>query len=506
MKLSEFDAVLSRRPFGDSRYVTEQMHSAFRRRLESISTSVPAARRLLTELQQAGPQTVYRILGDPLVRRCVQQLVAQAVVGRQQSVPAELCAQVLDATARHAQAGSATGPLQGSATDAWWLGEPSRTPWIWTGGRHNDIFGRVFEQFAERQFGAPLHAPTREDLAALQRGARLLEELLPMTSHGALSHAHQIGIHAGTGPWKGKASTSQFTLTGAIFLNRKLLKNPWWVAEHLLHEALHQKLYDFRHAHSLLARDLDEIPEDPSVEARRVVSLWNLPRRNKSNCWGTHRAMAAFHVYVHLALFCSLAERLAPQYLDAYGPVDAPRPMTPSRKAFERAHYLGESLRGVCWDELGLAGQRMVDWLSSILDAMDPTPPPAGSSLHLLLDRYVKEAHQLRKAPPSDDLAGVLKKLERAEAEAFRAVLSVVGMQAQLDDAAAVPAPAPQQVHDDHGAAFAQRRNHISETLLRLAPDGYSLDSLCQKNGTSADEMVRAMVESSSRELAAATA
>ena len=188
-------------------------------------------------------------------------------------------------------------------------------------------------------------------------------------------------------------------MTGAIFLNKELLRNPWWVAEHLLHESLHQKLYDFRHAHSLLTRD-DAGKSALSDDVHTVVSLWNTPGLAASNVWGINRAVAAFHVYVHLALFCTLAEQRAPELEGVYGPVDAPPVMTSSRKAFERASYLGQSLRSSCWSELGLAGQRMVEWLSSILDAMDPSPPPPGSYLHLLLNRYLNEAADIKRDAP----------------------------------------------------------------------------------------------------------
>ncbi|WP_158708878.1 hypothetical protein [Streptomyces sp. NRRL S-920] len=104
--------------------------------------------------------------------------------------------------------------------------------------------------------------------------------------------------------------------------------------------------------------------------------------------------------HVHLSLFCTLAERRAPALESTYGPVDAPHPMTPGRKVFERAHYLGEQLRSTTWPELGLAGRGLTDWLTSILRALDPARPPPGATLHLLLHRYLREAAKARKGPP----------------------------------------------------------------------------------------------------------
>ncbi|MER5427994.1 hypothetical protein [Streptomyces sp. NPDC002588] len=149
----------------------------------------------------------------------------------------------------------------------------------------------------------------------------------------------------------------------------------------------------------------------------------------------------------------------------------------------------------------------MVDWLNAILDAMDQAPPPAGSFLHLILDRYLKEARRIRKAPVSDDLTTKLAALGQSEAETFREVLSAVGAKDHLDAFTAEPASQPAQGHHaDYHAAFAEHRHHIANTLLQLAPNGYSIDSLCEPLGPSADEMVRAMVEASSRELARTSA
>ena len=120
-----------------------------------------------------------------------------------------------------------------------------------------------------------------------------------------------------------------------------------------------------------------------------------LPGLNKSNYWDTHRAVAAFHVYVHLGLLCTLAEERASELETVYGSLHSSLTMTESRKAFERAHYLGEQIKEFCSGELGLAGKRLVDWLISVLDALDPSPPPQGSYIHLLLDRYQREARRI---------------------------------------------------------------------------------------------------------------
>jgi hypothetical protein len=216
-----------------------------------------------------------------------------------------------------------------------------------------------------------LCTPNIDELARLAKGAQLLGALLPLLSRSALSHAHLIAVFPMVGSWKGKASSSQFRVAGTIFLSRELLESPWQVAEHLFHESLHQKLYDFRHAHSLLK------PNYWRKGAPRVRSHWNVTDSSESNCWDTHRAVAAFHVYVHLSLLSTLAEQRAPELENVYGPLRGSLKMIESRRAFERAHYLGEKIKELCWQELGLAGKRLMDWLTLVLDALDAAPPQA---------------------------------------------------------------------------------------------------------------------------------
>lgn len=474
--VSDFDAVLSQgRPFGDSAYVREQMHRAVKRRMAKAGARLSAARRILAALEGADEDTAYRVLGDPVVRCAVQHALARITMGSEPPLPMAICRDVLEETAHRLEAGEvrATGPH---------LGDPARTPWVWDPGRADDAFGRALRQIMEREFGGGLCTPTPDEIAMLRQAARILAELLPGTSRSALSHTHVVGLTPGTGVWERKSSTSQYRTTGIIFLNRKQLTNPWWVAEHLLHESLHQKLYDFRHAHSLLAADLDG---DRTPALRTVVSLWNPPGRTAANHWDPHRVFAAFHVYVHLALFSALAEQREPGI--------PPGCMTPSRTARERAHYLGEQLRTAYDPELGPAGRAMAKWLSAVLTALDPAPPPPGAILHLLMHRYLREAERVRKSPAAAGVAEELAGLAESELAAVRAILAVIGDDRTGDDRPGITA----------AATFADTRRRIAEALLRRAPDGYSLDPLAPGAKPSPDEMVREMVETSSRELAA---
>jgi hypothetical protein len=150
-----------------------------------------------------------------------------------------------------------------------------------------------------------------------------------------------------------------------------MLRNPWWVADRLLHESLHQKLYDFRQTHSLLASDLAPQSALSKEPAATVRCIWNAGGWGGSNDWDTFRAIAAFHVYVHLAVFCAQAERRRAELLARFGAPDASFPtMTGRREAIERAQYLGREIRKSCWQELGPAGRLLVEWLSIILNSI----------------------------------------------------------------------------------------------------------------------------------------
>jgi hypothetical protein len=341
----------------------------------------------------------------------------------------------------------------------------------------------------------------------LTRGALLLGKLLPLLSRSALRHTHLIAVFP-SAAWKGAASLSQFWLGGTIFLGREFLQSPWWVAEHLLHESLHQKLYDFHHGHSLLEAEFSR------ENAPRVCSLWNIPGADNSNIWDTHRAVAAFHVYVHLALLSTIAEERATELETVYGSAHAKPGMIDSRRAMERAHFLGEKIKESCWQELGVAGKRVIEWLISVLNALDSNPPPKGAYIHLLLDRYRGEAQMAQnkaqsslfngrtdnfesKIPTSSNFTQQLIQLVKGEIESVRRVLSAVNAG---DNLSRFNTAMEQYSDQELGTKFAQVRALILKTILDLCPDGYRPGAFIAGWNT-AEEIVKDMIETSSVKL-----
>jgi hypothetical protein len=490
--LMDLDGLLVTNPFGSSDYITEQMHVAFKRRLGKIASQLPVAARLVDVLERIDAYGRYRVLGDMVVRCAVQHALKQVETGQPYGLPLDMCNAVLSTTAHQVEQG-VYGPL-GSELPAR-LGPASHHAWIWSADRPDDVFAQAFRYLVVDNYSEQPCTLSSEETTMLTKGAQLVSELLPLSSRSALSHAHLVAVFPSTGVWGARSSSSEYRLSGTVFLSQRLLSNVWWVAEHLYHEALHQQLYDLRQGHTLLA------PEFDRDDAPTICSLWNMPDATHGNYWDVHRSLAAFHVYVHLALLAKLAEYRAQEFEELYGPVK----LTSSRTALARAQYLGEQMRESFWQELGPAGKRIVEWFSSVLDALDPSPPPQGAYVHLVLDRYSREAKEiafLASQPDRADLAGDLLTLTREEVESARRVLMTIRAKDELarfnvalasvfdeDDETFRSDQAP-------GIQFARLRTLIRRTLMNVSPDGYTLSA-----SKVPDEIVRQMVEDSSESL-----
>jgi hypothetical protein len=499
--IETIDRVLAEyRPFGNSSYIHEQLQYCYRHRLTKLSDALPVAGQLAAELDRADRYTAYRVVGDTAVRFSIDEQVRRRILTSTGfGAPLDMCEGVLEETASFLAGTQRRGPL--SLSEEPRLGGKPHHGWIWTNNRLNgDVFADAFHYVIKRNYGGQLCTPSPAEVAMLQQGAQLLTELLPLSSHSALSHTHIVGIFHSAGDWGGVASSSQFYVGGTIFLSSNLLRNPWSVAEYLFHESLHQKLYDFRHAHTLLAQDSAVDPDSSEYSSARLLSPWNSPKLDSSNLWDTHRAMAAFHVYVHLALLRTVAEQRESALEETYGPLqDA---MTPTRAAFERAHYLGQGIQNsACWAELGRAGQLLVEWLTSILDALDPSPPPRDANVYLYVDRYLREAKSTEGQETTPELSRQLAQLTEDE------ITSTCGLLDDMDGKAAAHLRASigglaTQAPDKR---FAGVRRVIVDTLRRSSASDYTFQRRSNPQHDP-DEMFRAMVERSSSLLAKAAA
>lgn len=456
---SELDTVLaSHRAFGDSNYIRGEMVAVFLHRLERLADEVPAADRLLRALARLEPVILDRVMGDMVLRCAIQHAVWRVVLDWESGMPLDRCAEIFDSATKLIESGVEDSPLcSGSVAPEFVFASHSRS-WVWSDDHVDDPFYRGFRDLVHSNYGAHPCTPTERELAGLRAGAELLDELMPKTFAGALSHVNVVGLFPQEGHWIGSASSSQFRLTGSLFLDRRSLGHPWWVAEHLLHEALHQKLYDFRHGHSLfVARS--------KVEDRRSIrSPWN-SFAGGSNAWDAFRGFAAFHVYTHLAVLSAVADVCKPD-------AETRRTtMLPSWKGVDRARYLGHSLKVNCWKELGLAGQRFHQWLTSVLDVIDPSPPRDGACVHLLLDLYRNESKQAQLAEKVDP--AVLASLLEQDIVATRSLLVDLGAPSDtLRRLAAQTAGAIPEQSGTYRDTFFDARTAIADTIQKCCHDG----------------------------------
>jgi predicted O-methyltransferase YrrM len=220
---------------------------------------------------------------------------------------------------------------------------------------------------------------------------------VPHIATSALGHVQVVALFPASGSWQSMASCSQYRFSGAVFLRQESLTDPWWVAEYLLHEAVHQKLYDIRETHSLIAAD--SVFQAPSGELSQTGSAgllqppWNRrvsPRRDE---WPISRVLAAVHVYVHLAVLAANEEERLSELERKYGPRrTGALGLVGSRSAFDRASFLVDALNGSLRDELGPAGVCLVSWIAQCLDLLATRPSRPRLELRLALERYEREA------------------------------------------------------------------------------------------------------------------
>ena len=265
------------------------------------------------------------------------------------------------AAAHYVEQGGTDTPLQDGSLAP--LGPKPHHGWIWRDDHPDDTYGRALRELVIERYGTAPSTPDAGSIEMLQNGARLLEELLPSLAPSALHHAHVVACVPASRLFIGSGSRSD--LPGMFFI-RQSLGSPWWIAEHLLHESIHAKLYDLVAGHTF-------VQSDGGTKSIPVIIPWRPSRLSGENRFRAQHVLTAFHVYVHLALLSTVAESRAPELEATYGRLSG---MIESHRARARARYLGHQLRtqSLCWDDLGAIRQDLADWLHSLLDILDPAP------------------------------------------------------------------------------------------------------------------------------------
>lgn len=218
------DALLAQHAFGNSDYITEQLHVCYQRRLGKVSTHLPTAAELLDALDRTDSYGRYRTFGDTVVRCAIQHAQARLDMGVQYGPPIEQCQEVFQETTRLLEEGR-FGPIGSGLVNR--LGPAPYHGWVWSEGQPSTVLTRAFRQIVrENNYEEELCTPEADELVVLAKGAQLLNELLPLTSSSSLSHTHLIAVFPRVGLWATRMSSSEFRVSGTIFLSRRLLSNP----------------------------------------------------------------------------------------------------------------------------------------------------------------------------------------------------------------------------------------------------------------------------------------
>ncbi|QUR68263.1 aKG-HExxH-type peptide beta-hydroxylase [Mycobacterium spongiae] len=482
-------ALASQKPFGNDLHILDHRRDCLVQLLEELTPRMPAAGELLDAVAHRPDGDHRRLFTETTLRSAIvhahKQLTPDTPRGPRLLRLTD-CAAVFSAAAGYLERGGTDSPLQDGSLVR--LGPSTHHGWIWRDEHPDDTYGRVFRELLTERYVMLPSTPDAGTIDMLTAGARLLDELLPSLAPSTLHHAHIVACVPTSKAFFG--SSSRPDLSGTVLL-RESLGSPWWVAEHLLHESVHMKLYDLLDGDTLMR-------SDGRYVQRPVVTPWNPSLLSGANRWHAWRVLAAFHVYVHLTLLSMVAERRAPELETTYG---APSGIVESHRARTRAHYLGHQLRAqpMCWNELGPFGQELADWLQSHLDtlqdALDPAPAPDGSTLHLYLDRYHRETDRVEqllseRSEHPEAAREQLTALARQDVASARAILGDLGAHRQLDGLDTALAGLVGAELADH---YPEIRRTVETWLLDASPDGYRLSA----SGTH-DAMVGQMVDEAS--------
>lgn len=485
------DEVLARqRPFGDSEYIANRLRAVYERRLIKLSDQFPVAGDIVDSLATKDSAYARRVLADTAVRTVIEHLRRIATARAYNYLtPVDLCLDVLAALLDHLKTGVGRGPLNLSSGPR--VGPRSYHPWIWVDDRPSgDPFAKAYRWLIETHYGGMPRSASDAEVSALQRGAQLLEELLPTSAPSVMGHTQVVAVIPASGVWEKMQSSSQYLLGGNIFLSELIFNKPWLVCELMYHESIHQKLYDFRRGYTVLKEDAALDPDSLAKSEVLVQSPWNYP----DNQWDTHRVLAAFHVYVHVSLLSRRSEELSSDLEPLVGPRTG---QTPARVALDRARYLGEKLvEPQCWDELDAGGQKLVEWLNAVLDFLDKDdPPPRGAVLHLLLNRYQREAERVLRRESLGETSYLTNLLAKDEP---RIVLNLLS-ELHLDSTSRSLRDAIDHLQTDDPHQFFAAVRRCIVVALRECGGRYNLPSA---ESVDAGSVVARMIERSSRLLA----
>ncbi len=196
------------------------------------------------------------------------------------------------------------------------------------------------------------------------RALSILNRDAPSVANSALGHVAFLvfydvvdGDTSSGGDKVNSLSLSSNTLPGAIFLSSGLLQDTTLLAEHILHEALHSKIFSLYDSHRLLANSY------AATTSPHIAPWWH----PDGVLWPTDQALGAAHVYVYLTYFLLTLRK------DSTEPCSDSAKFTMKASNYQnRARFLLEQSAHASRTTLTINGQNFVDWLFSILLLLVP--------------------------------------------------------------------------------------------------------------------------------------
>jgi hypothetical protein len=475
-------------PFSNPVYLLNCTVRRYAERLKMLVPRLPVAAEAEAALMQAPPSCQHRILGDPVMRAAINQALASVSFGEGSSL--QEMGEIIEMAAFLLRSDSVTPVLQIGSRTPDFVSFFGRQIWFWQSEHEDDLALRLFNSIYERQEGSKsvLVSQLPWEREQIIRAINLLIEVFPRLTESVLHHVNLICLC--DAPADGGLHFTSFTTIiapGTLFIARSQVSSTWLLAEAILHEALHTKLYDFQHTHSLF------MPKDLEMTNPIVCALWNRPAEEGENQWPLNRSLFALHVYVHLAIyFCALA-RNAVKLETTFGPCDYADLNVCMRRAFDRAHHL-ELHIAKCGNRLGAAGQALLLWLTDLLRDTDPAPPDQGAYLHLLIDLYRRETQEIvRSYEKRQALSGfiTLELATRLEQEAaltqmIMESLNLSSFSVFTDRSLARECPSVE--------SFMRARTRIAECLEQISTEQADFQMKIGTENTTIGQFVQALV------------
>jgi hypothetical protein len=342
------------------------------RRLDLSQRLFPQAAPVLERIRALDDATAARVLEHPFLRAVVFAATRhlkhpwKVITQEQVEQYLEQLGILLTGDWRGGKLSSLSLLMEESYEDA-----ARHTLWQWAGEQGDrTLTGITPMVFLKNSPNSVFHHPTEEESRNLRQGIALLRDLFPLLTPSILRHIDVIALvstepaHGEAGPPGGNPlstdpfiSCSSSPSPGVILVNPSVLTNPWYIAEIILHEGLHSKLYDVMATHNLLR------PNYTQEESAKLHPLWHM----SSESWDVQRSLFAMHVYAHLALFFQRVARSFDALAPRFGPLHVIDAGLSMRRSLDRAHFLGMKLAEVGTRDLGPAGHLLLAQLQEML-------------------------------------------------------------------------------------------------------------------------------------------